>query len=192
LELLRKNFYEKDPAIVAQQMLGHKLVRKLNEKNLEGIIVETEAYYGSKDPASRAFHGMKRYNKSMWGESGTIFIYNVHNYWMFNIVAHESGKVGAVLLRAIEPTKGIEIMKENRETENFRLLTSGPGRLSRALEIDKRINNSSITSNKNSVFIIKNLMKFEVGTSHRIGVRIDLNEELRFYIKGNKYVSSPS
>ena len=192
MELLRKNFYERDPAIVAQQMLGHKLVRKLNEKNLEGIIVETEAYYGSKDPASRAYHGMKRYNKSMWGESGTIFIYNVHNYWMFNIVAHESGKVGAVLLRAIEPTKGIEIMKENRGTENVRLLTSGPGRLSRALEIDKRINNSSITSNKNSVFIIKNLMKFEVGTSHRIGVRIDLNEELRFYIKGNKYVSSPS
>ena len=192
MELLRKNFYERDPAIVAQQMLGHKLVRKLNEKNLEGIIVETEAYYGSKDPASRAYHGMKRYNKSMWGESGTIFIYNVHNYWMFNIVAHESGKVGAVLLRAIEPTKGIEIMKENRGTENVRLLTSGPGRLSKALEIDKRINNSSITSNKNSVFIIKNLMKFEVGTSHRIGVRIDLNEELRFYIKGNKYVSSPS
>jgi DNA-3-methyladenine glycosylase len=190
LELLKKSFYERDPAIVAQQLLGNRLVRRLERRILDGLIVETEAYYGSEDPASRAYHGMKRYNKSMWDESGAIFIYNVHNYWMFNIVAHEFGKVGAVLIRAIEPIKGIETMKRNRETDNVRLLTSGPGRLTRALKIDKSFNNSSVTSKKKSVFIIKNLMKFEVGTSHRIGVRIDLDKKLRFYIKGNKFVSS--
>ncbi|MCW3974853.1 MAG: DNA-3-methyladenine glycosylase [Candidatus Bathyarchaeota archaeon] len=190
MELLRKSFYERDPGVVAQQLLGNRLIRRLEGKTLEGLIVETEAYYSSKDPASRAYHGMKRYNKSMWDESGNIFIYNVHNYWMFNIVAHESGKVGAVLLRAIEPIKGIDIMKANRRIEDVRLLTSGPGRLSRALKIDKSLNNSSVTSNKNSVFVTKNLMKFEVETSHRIGVRIDLDKELRFYIKGNKFVSS--
>jgi len=189
LRLLKKRFYERDPKIVARGLLGKKIVRRFGNISLEGLIIETEAYYGSKDPASRAFYGMKNYNKSMWGEPGSIFIYNVHNNWMFNIVAHEFRKVGAILIRALEPLKGIEVMKVNRGVGDLRLIASGPGRLSRALNIDKSLNNKTVTSDHSEIFIVDNNIEFDIGTSYRIGVKIDLDEKLRFFIKGNKYVS---
>jgi DNA-3-methyladenine glycosylase len=189
LNLLPKRFYERDPATVARDLLGKKLIRRFEKEILEGLIVETEAYFGSEDPASRAFQGMKNYNKNMWGEAGTIFIYNVHNYWMFNIVAHEFGKVGAILIRSVEPLKGIGVMRSNRGVQNILILTRGPGRLSRAFKIDKSLNNLSVTSKKSCISIADNIFDFEVGTSHRIGVSNDLEREMRFYVKANKFVS---
>ena len=112
-KILFPSFYSRDPAVVARDLLGKRLVRVLNGEALEGTIVETEAYYGAEDPASRAFHGRKNYNRLMWGEPGRVFIYNVHRYWMLNVVAHEPDEIGAVLIRAIEPTRGIESMLSN-------------------------------------------------------------------------------
>ena len=85
LEALNREFYVRDPEIVAKELLGKRLVRKLNEIFLEGIIVETEAYYGLDDPASRAYHGIKNYNKPMWKEPGRTFIYNVRPFSDFYI-----------------------------------------------------------------------------------------------------------
>ena len=113
MAVLPREFYERDPEAVARGLLGKRLLRKLKGEALRGIIAETEAYYGLEDPASRAFHGMKAYNRLMWSEPGRAFIYNVHNNWLMNIVTHEAGKVGAVLIRAIEPIEGIEVMKRN-------------------------------------------------------------------------------
>lgn len=76
---LSRKFYERDPEAVAKELLGKKLVRRLGDEVLDGIIVETEAYCGLEDPASRAYHGQKIYNKLMWSEPGKVFIYNVHN-----------------------------------------------------------------------------------------------------------------
>jgi DNA-3-methyladenine glycosylase len=156
---------------------------------LEGLIVETEAYYGLNDPASRAYQGLKKYNKLMWDEPGRTFIYNVHKYWMLNIVAHNPNQIGAVLIRAIEPKEGIEVMKRNRVVTKLFNLTNGPGKLTIALMIDKRVNGDLVTSCKNKLFVTDSGMKPEIGRSHRIGVRRDLNRKLRFFIKGNKYVS---
>ena len=189
MEVLPKTFYERDPETVARMLLGKKLVRRINRSILEGMIVETEAYYGSKDPASRAFHGMKNYNRLMWDVPGKVFIYNVHNYWMFNVVAHKNMEIGAVLIRALEPLKGLEIMSTNRGVTDIHLLSSGPGRLSRALKIDKSLNDEQATSKKSRIFIIDNQNELEIGTSHRIGVKKDLKKDLRFFIKGNKFVS---
>ena len=188
-EALNREFYIRDPEIVAKDLLGKRLVRKLNERFLEGIIVETEAYYGLDDPASRAYHGIKKYNKPMWKEPGRTFIYNVHKYWMLNIVTHEQNKIGAVLIRAIEPTKGIEVMKRNRSIQNKFNLTNGPGKLTVALRIDKNLNGAPVTSGENEIFILNTKMEREIGCSHRIGVRKDLDRKLRFFIKGNKFVS---
>lgn len=113
-----KEFYERDPEIVAKELLGKRLIRKLEENFLEGIVVETEAYYGLNDPASHAYHGIKDYNRPMWKEPGRAFIYNVHKYWMFNLVAHKPNQVGAVSVRAVEPAKGIEVMNRNRPVTN--------------------------------------------------------------------------
>ncbi len=189
LEVLPREFYERAPVIVAQELLGKRLLRKSEENFLEGIIVETEAYYGSDDPASRAYHGMKNYNKAMWEEPGRAFIYNVHNNWMFNIVAHEPDQIGAVLIRAVEPTKGVEIMRKNRLVENIFHLTNGPGKLTKALKINKSLNRISVFSGESEIVVANNEMQFRIGSSGRIGVRKDLQKDLRFFIERNKFVS---
>lgn len=188
-EVISRAFYMRDPAVVARDLLGKRLVRRWDGEVLEGVLVETEAYYGLRDPASRAFHGMKNYNRPMWGEPGRVFIYNVHRYWMFNVVAHEPGEVGAVLIRALEPTGGIDIMLRNRPVGDLRGLTSGPGRLTTALAIDRGLNGVDVTAESSPIFIAAGDGDFEVGRSHRRGVRRDLEEELRFFIKGNRFVS---
>lgn len=186
--IISEEFFERDPEIVAKELLGKKLIRKLDETFLEGIIVETEAYFGFDDPASRAYNGKKTYNNLMWSEPGKVFIYNVHKYWMFNIVAHERGQIGAVLIRAIEPTNGIKVMKTHRSVEKDVDLTNGPGKLTITLKIDKSLNGIPVTS-ESQIMIIDNKMEFKIGNSHRIGVKKDLKRKLRFYIKGNKFVS---
>ncbi|MFW6117524.1 MAG: DNA-3-methyladenine glycosylase [Thermoproteota archaeon] len=187
--VLPKIFYSRDPEIVAKRLLGNRLIRRLEGRSLEGIIVETEAYYGLNDPASRAYHGVKDYNKGMWGEPGKIFIYNVHKYWMLNVVAHKADEIGAVLIRALKPVRGIDFMKKNRPVKKISDLTSGPGKLTVALGIDKSLNGTPVTSPHGEVAIVPHQMEFEVGVSHRIGVKHDLERKLRFYVKGNQFVS---
>jgi len=181
----------RDPKFVARDLLGKILVRRLNGHLLEGIIVETEAYYGVDDPASRAKNSMKKYNAPMWGEVGLAFIYNVHNNWMFNVVAHEPNGIGAVLIRAIEPLRGINIMMANRKVHSIINLTNGPGRLTKALKIDKELNCTDLTDDKNPIFISNGRFIDEqrIGRTHRIGVSKDLDIELRFYLKDNPFVS---
>lgn len=161
----------------------------MNSIFLEGIIVETEAYYGFKDPASRAYHGLKDYNKLMWDEPGLVFIYNVHNNWMFNIIAHEHGEIGAVLIRAIEPKNEIETMMKNRPVKTIYELTNGPGKMTKALKIDKGFNGASVTYEKSRIIITNYEIAIKIGSSHRIGVKKDLEKKLRFFIMNNKFVS---
>jgi DNA-3-methyladenine glycosylase len=186
--IIRSEFFRRNPKVVAIDLLGKILVRKIDGKTLEGMIVETEAYFGQDDPASRAFHGKKNYNKEMWEEPGKIFIYNVHNNWMFNIVAHEENKVGAVLIRAVHPLKGIEEMMKNRRVKDIRELTSGPGKLTKAFKIDKYFNGKFL-SPENSIYIEDKGIKVEFNSSHRIGVRKDLKEKLRFFVVDDEFVS---
>ena len=189
MSALPESFFVRDTAMVARELLGKRLVRILGGDSLEGVIVETEAYFGEEDPASRAFHGKKNYNSLMWGEPGRVFIYNVHRYWMFNVVAHEPGETGAVLIRALEPTTGVETMLENRPVEDIRELTNGPGKLTLALGIDKGLHGATVTNPDGEIRILEDVPAQDVGTSRRIGVTRDLDRDLRFYIEGNRFVS---
>ena len=177
---LQRDFYNRKTDLVARDLLGKILVRRQGSQLLGGVIVETEAYFGGDDPASRAFNGLKEYNRVMFEEPGRLFIYNVHKYWMLNIIAHNDG-VGGVLIRAIEPTMGIEVMKRN--------LTNGPGKLTLALDVDKNLNGIYVTKESSPVYVLDNEFKCEIDTSHRIGVTRDLSEHLRFYVKNNRFVS---
>jgi len=188
-KVFRRGFYERDPALVARELLGKLLILESQGGFLGGVIVETEAYYGLEDPASRAYRGMKEYNRLMWGEPGRVFIYNVHRYWMLNIVAHEAGGVGAVLIRALEPTHGVAVMMKNRPVDDDRQLTSGPGKLTVALDVDRRLMGSDVTRLDSEIRVLDREVNFDVGTSNRIGVRLDLEKELRFYVMDNGYVS---
>ncbi|WP_455369367.1 DNA-3-methyladenine glycosylase [[Eubacterium] cellulosolvens] len=186
---MQRKFFQGDTKKVALGLLGKKLVRILDLQKIEGMIVETEAYYGKKDPASRAHNGLKSYNKSMWSLPGRLFIYNVHKYWMLNIVAHHPNEVGAVLIRAVEPLNGIEYMKKNRQTEDIYQLTNGPGKFTVAFKIDKKLNELDITSEKSQIQIFNYKTDFKILSSKRIGVKKDLKQNMRFFIKSNKYVS---
>jgi DNA-3-methyladenine glycosylase len=189
-EPLERSFYQRDTAVVAQGLLGKTIVRRLEQKVLTGKIVETEAYYGEKDLASRAYRGRKNYNSPMFDDPGRLFIYMVHSWWLLNIAAHEPGEVGAVLIRALEPIDGIPVMEENRGVTDLHNLTSGPGKLTRALNITKDLHGLDATEGSAVLKIVdEDPEEFQTATSHRIGVTRDLPRELRFYIRGNRFVS---
>jgi DNA-3-methyladenine glycosylase len=189
MDILPKSFYERDAADVAREILGKILIRNTNKKILSGTIVETEAYYGLRDPASRAFKGKKSMNRIMWEEAGTIFIYMVHNNWLFNIITGKKDEPAGVLVRALEPLGGIEQMKKNRKKEELRDLTSGPGKLTEALGITKEFNCLRVWVSSSPITILDSKENFEIVASHRIGVSKDLPQPLRFFIRGNKFVS---
>lgn len=171
---LTTDFFNRDPKIVAKELLGKAIVRKLGKTKLKGKITETEAYYDGNDPASWArFNG--KYKKIMEMEAGTILVKMVHNNWLFNIVTSKKGDASAVLIRAIEPL-------------NFNARGKGPGILTKELKINKEQNNKNITTNK-EIWIEDNLDNIEIEKSFRIGVKRDLSQKLRFFIKGNKNVS---
>lgn len=190
MSVLSKDFYERDPALVAKDLLGKILVRKINSEILSGKIVETEAYYGENDPASKAYKGRKMFNELMFMDVGKAFIYMVHGNWLLNIVAHLKGDVGAVLIRAIEPLKGIETMRKNRNVKGVCDLASGPGKLTKALEITKELNGIDVTKKNSQLLVVEGKSEgLQICSSHRIGVKADLPQKLRFFVNGSKFVS---
>ncbi|OYT60092.1 3-methyladenine DNA glycosylase [Euryarchaeota archaeon ex4484_178] len=185
-DILPPTFFQRDAKKVAIELLGKLLVRKLREGYIVGKIVETEAYYGPDDPASRAYKGKKDYNKGMWLNGGHIFIYMVHANWMLNITTDKQD-AQAVLIRAVEPIAGIHLMRKNRRRKNLKDLCSGPGKLSQSFYITRDMNEKLLGS---ELLISSSPWKnFEIGKSHRIGVKHDLDEPLRFFIKDSLYIS---
>ena len=174
---ISKNFFNKSSDKVAKELLGKIIVRKVKGRALKARIVETEAYFNEKDPASWARFGKRKDNSVMWDKAGTILIKNVHKHFMLNFVTGRKGKPEAVLIRALEPL-------------NFKERCNGPGLLTQALFVDKGFNGKSIFELRD--FYIndsKQLNKSEIKSSFRIGVKKDLRRKLRFYIKNNKYIS---
>ena len=190
MSILPKEFYREDPARVAVKLLGKLLVRVYRGERLSGKIVETEAYYGVEDPASRARRG-GNLAQMIYGDVGVALIYGVHRQWLLNVVAHSPGEAGAVLIRAVEPVEGVETMKKLRRALELQLLTSGPGRLTRAMAIDKKLHGKPVYTTAHGLWIEggEEISERQVAVSHRIGVTEDLPVPLRFYIKGNPFVS---
>ena len=185
-----RNFYTRDPAAVARDLLGKVIVRRLEGESLSGRIVETEAYFGGLDPASRAFRGRKNYNAVMFGQPGRLFVYMVHGWWLLNIVAHPLDKVGAVLIRALEPLEGVEHMERRREKRGLRELASGPGKLSQAFAVTKAINGLDVTKRGSELTVVAGEGEpCRISTSRRIGVTKDLPRDLRFYIGDSEFTS---
>ncbi|MEM2865525.1 MAG: DNA-3-methyladenine glycosylase [Candidatus Hadarchaeales archaeon] len=186
---LPRSFYEREPPEVARRLLGKVLVHRSEEGLTSGMIVETEAYCGEWDPASRASRGKTRLTRMMWGPPGTSFVYMVHGNWLFNVVAHLKGEAGAVLVRALEPMEGVELMKRRRKVEGERELTSGPGKLTKAMGITGLHHGKDLTDPGGELLILPGRRVESILTSHRIGLKEDLPENLRFFLPGNPFVS---
>ena len=172
---INKEFFSRNAKIVAKEILGKVLVRRIGNKEFKARIVETEAYFGENDPSSRASKGKNKISERMWDSPGKILIYNVHMYKMFNLITDKKGEPSAVLIRAVEPI-------------NFKLRCSGSGLLTNSLKIDKIFHGKNIFE-LNNLFIEGDESLFEIVESFRIGVTKDLPEKLRFYIKDNNFVS---
>lgn len=190
MEPLQRSFYTRPPDIVAKELLGKTLLRTIDKTTLSGMIVETEAYFGKIDPASRAYKGKKKYNAVMFETPGRLFIYMVHGWWLLNVVAHILGESGAVLIRSLEPLEGLYLMYRNRPVQNKIQLTNGPGKLAKALDITKKLNGVDITSSGEITIINSCINDIVIDTTHRIGVTQDLPKQLRYYIRGNRFISS--
>ncbi|MDR0290712.1 MAG: DNA-3-methyladenine glycosylase [Treponema sp.] len=182
--LLGQNFFNKPTAALAQARLGKYLVYG----NLKGKIVETEAYLGKDDPGCHACRGMTARNAPMFGLAGRTYVYLIYGmYHCLNVVAGKPGIGEAVLIRALEPVQGIELMQKRRKTKKLENLCSGPGKLTQAFGITKKHNNLSLLDGP--LQIHRSREKPEIESSRRIGLSAGKELELRFFIKGNRFVS---
>lgn len=176
----------------ARQLLGSFLVRKIKGKKIIGKIVETEAYCGFKDKASHAFRGMTPRNKAMFGPAGYWYVYFVYgNHYCLNLVTGKEGYPAAILIRALEPVEGIDLMKQNRRKDKLKDLCSGPGKLCQALQINKELNGTKSFGRNCRLWIEEGKTPPAV-KAKRIGVDYAgrwADKKWRFYIKDNPFVS---
>src|ERR1700728_3905347 len=171
------------------------LVRRLAEGVAGGCIVETEAY-GVGDPAGHAYRGVTPRNRALFLARGRAYVYLAYGVsFMLNVSSERPGVGAGVLIRGIEPTDGISIMARNRGTERVRDLARGPGRLCAALSIDRRLDGIDLCqagplwlgSDRQASGEIGQ----RIGQSKRIGITRAADSLLRFYVRGNRFVSGP-
>ncbi|MGM0501865.1 MAG: DNA-3-methyladenine glycosylase [Bacillota bacterium] len=195
---LGAQFYQQDALTAAKKLLGQILVREVNNQKIKVKIVETEAYLGSKDKACHAYQNKRTSRtETMFKTGGCAYVYLIYGiYNLLNVVVNDLEVPEAVLIRAVEPVSGLDIIKENRgiKSDSIEDLTNGPGKLTQALAIDRQLDGYDLI-NGNQLYIVKeenNGEIDEIAASTRIN--IDYAEEYkdkpwRFYIKGNSFVS---
>ena len=180
-----------DTAQLARFLIGKLLVRILAEGAAGGRIVETEAY-DIGDPAGHAYRGMTPRSRALFFESGHAYVYLAYgSSFMLNVSSEACGLGAGVLIRAIEPTDGIALMKQNRGTDRLRDLARGPGRLSAALAIDRRLDGIDLCQVGPLWLGSDGQASDEIGQSKRIGITRAADRPLRFYVRGNRFVSGP-
>jgi len=184
LTILPREFYSKDTVSVARNLLGKKIIRKIGSNEISGIIIETEAYRHKDDPASHAFTKITNRNKVMFEEVGIAYVYFTYGmYFCFNVVARApKTKAGAVLIRAIEPEKGVNIMQKNRKNVNLKNLTNGPGKLVQALGITKEDYGVDLTK-KSKLYITEGIVPKKITTSPRVGISKAVDKLWNFKMK---------
>jgi DNA-3-methyladenine glycosylase len=180
-----------DTSQLARFLIGKMLVRALAEGVAGGRIVETEAY-GIGDLAGHAYRGMTPRNRALFLERGHAYVYLAYgSSFMLNVSSETPGVGAGVLIRAIEPTDGITIMERNRGIARARDLARGPGRLCAALEIDRRLDGIDLCQSGPLWLGSDGQAPAEIGQSKRIGITRAADSPLRFFVRGNRFVSGP-
>src|SRR5262245_34076486 len=189
---LAREFYLRDPVVVARELIGKRLIRETSAGVCGGRIVEVEAYLSRHDPACHASRGMTRRNASMFGPPGHAYVYMIHSRWCLNAVTEPEGVPSAILIRAIEPLFGIEPMPQRRGTDIRRDLARGPARLCQALAIDRTYDGWDLTAGR-ELWIANdpasNGEPLRIIRSRRVGISSAQRRLLRFYLANNRFVS---
>lgn len=209
MEFLFLDFYQKyDTLTLAQRLLGCTLVRQSPHGTTAGIIVETEAYL-TDDPACHAYRKKTKRNAAMFGPAGTVYVYQIYGmHYCVNVVSGEEGVGEAVLIRALEPTEGMELMEERRgcgrssaegrmsneeltrySALSLRHLCNGPAKLVKAMGISIEEHNATSLLTGNLKIYPSVLKEFEMVTTTRIGITQGADLPYRFYVAGNRFVS---
>ncbi len=189
MERLGRAFFARYTPEVAKDLLGCLLVRRIGKKVLSGRIVEVEAYRGSDDPASHSYRGPTKRSSIMFGEAGHVYVFfSYGNHWCLNFTTEGEGQPGAVLIRAIEPVRGVALMEENRGVSELGRLTSGPGKLTRALSIDGSFNGEDLVESAR-LCVLERDGPLRIEASSRIGISKGREHRWRFFVEGNPFVS---
>jgi len=176
---------------VARRLLGTRLVSEFDGERTVGVIVETEAYLGAEDPASHAAArvGRTQRNASMFGAAGCAYVYLIYGmHWCMNVVTGGSGDPSAVLLRALDPVEGLDVMSRRRAGRLE--IARGPGRLGQAMGIDGACDGTDLSRPPLTLVAGWAVDDERVGVSPRIGVTRAVDWPLRFYVRGNQHVSA--
>ena len=190
---LPQSFYQRSNVVqVAKDLIGKILVTSVNEMLTSGIIVETEAY-SYKERGCHAYKGQTERNKVMFEKGGISYVYLCYGmHHLFNVVTNQTGKADAVLIRALEPLQGMDAMMERMKVNSIKRITSGPGKLTKALGITKRWNGVDLMGNQVWIEEGEKVAPSKIKADARIGIDYAGEDALlpwRFSIKDNKWVS---
>jgi DNA-3-methyladenine glycosylase len=182
---LTKDFFARSVHDVAPDLIGVTLL----VDGVGGTIVEVEAY-DHEDPAAHGYAGRTRRNASMFGPPGHAYVYRSYGiHWCLNLVSEEEGIASAVLLRALEPTRGIEAMRERRGLDDERLLASGPGRLCQALAVTR--DHDGLALDRPPFELLARTREPELAIGPRIGITKAAERPWRYTLAGSRFVSRP-
>jgi DNA-3-methyladenine glycosylase len=198
--LVPRSLFNRDPREVARDLLGKLIVRKKGKQVLAGRIVEVEAYLGADDAAAHAASGRTARNEVLWGPPAHAYVYFIYGvHYCLNISCLPDGEAGCVLIRALEPVRGIKEMARARGVHEFhegsisdlRKLLTGPGRLCQALGITRpRDNGKDMASPKSDLQVLQDgFTPAEIAVTPRIGISKSAEMPLRYVIKGNRFAS---
>ncbi|HLS65868.1 MAG TPA: DNA-3-methyladenine glycosylase [Pseudogracilibacillus sp.] len=192
MQPIEESFFHMDTLQLAQHLLGQFVVHELPQGTLIGRIVETEAYLGECDRAAHSFNNRRtKRTEIMFHEPGHVYSYTMHTHTLINVVSGPVGVPHAVLIRAVEPVAGLELMRKNRGSSMKEThLTNGPGKLTEALQITNEYYGHHWT--KKPLYIARNERVEQIETSPRIGIKNSgeaARYPWRFFEKDNRFVS---
>lgn len=189
--VLRRDFYARNTSVVARALLGKVLVTGYGTPQMTGgMIVETEAYPGGDDLASHSAAGITPRTRVIFEEPGHAYVYLSYGIHVcMNIVAEPKGEAGCVLVRALEPVEGLDLMRKRRGVQREHDLASGPGKLTEALGITLENYGDDLTQGSFVVCEPPEPRRFQIRTTRRIGISKCVERPLRFLIRGNAFVS---
>lgn len=190
LKRLPRAFYSRDPRVVAPELLNKILLR---DDGRAGRIVEVEAYAGAEDPAAHSFRGKTARNATMFGPGGHLYVYFTYGmHWCANAVCGKVGEGHGVLLRAMEPLDGLELMLQARRfPTRMRDVASGPGRLAQAMGIDRALDGADLVSGDRGIRIVTDGMPppDRPVAGPRVGIRHGVEHPWRWHVDAHEHVS---
>jgi len=192
--VLTRSFYSRPTLKVTEELLGKVLVHRTREGMASGVIVETEAYIGEDDPACHASFGRTARNEPLFGPPGFAYVYlNYGIHYLVNAVTEADGYPGAVLIRALQPLDGLELMQRRRAPDGRAIdahdLCRGPGNLTRALGITIRDNRLDLSESKLTIED-RGIAVGAIATGPRVGIRVAVERPWRYWVEGHRAVSA--